>query len=147
MEVLIRDASVNDSESVLGLLKQLWPDRDLDEDGLRRTFLDSLERQEYYNFCATVSGKMAAFCAGMTLNSFYNYGKICYLTTLIVDSGYRSCRIGSKMIDRLKEYSRENDCCAIELDTALYRVDAHRFYEREGFVKRAFVYSQDVKRK
>jgi Acetyltransferases len=147
MEVHIRDASNYDAEVVMTLLKQLWPGRDLNEEKMIGTFLDSMKRPEYYNFCAEISGKVAAFCAGMSLYSLYNHGKICYLTTLIVDSEYRGCRIGSKMIERLKQYSLENDCVAIELDTALYRVDAHRFYEREGFVKRAFVYSQDIKRK
>ena len=147
MEVLIRNTSSDDADVVMGLLKQLWPGRDINEEKMKETFLDSLKRPEYYNFCAEVSGKVAAFCAGMSLNSLYNHGRICYLTTLIVDSEFRGCRIGSKMIERLKQYSLDNDCLAIELDTALYRVDAHRFYEREGFVKRAFVYSQDIKRK
>jgi len=147
MEVLIRNASSEDAEVVMNLLRQLWPDRDIDEEKTTETFLDSLKRPDYYNFCAEVSGKVAAFCEGMFLNSLYNPGRICYLTTLIVDSRYRGCRIGSRMIEHLKQYSLEKDCVAIELYTALYRVDAHRFYEREGFVKRAFMYSQDIKRK
>jgi len=147
MEVLIRNASSEDAEVVMRLLRQLWPDRDLNEEKMIETFMDSLRRPEYYNFCAEVSGKVAAFCAGMSLNNLYDQGRICYLTTLIVDSEYRGCRIGSRMMERLKQYSLENDCVTIELYTALYRVDAHRFYEREGFVKRAFMYSQDVKRK
>ena len=147
MDVIIRNASEKDSEDVIRLLEQLWPNRELDKDKQRNTFVASLNEKNDFLFCSEYGGKVVGFCGGTTFNSFNSSGKLCHLTTLIVDNGNRNLRIGSKMVDHLKEWARDNGCVTVELDTALYRLDAHRFYEREGFAKRAFTYSYSLKRK
>lgn len=51
-----------------------------------------------------------------------------------VDSGQRGARIGEMMLRWSIEEARRRGCGLIQLTTDKQRTDAHRFYERLGFV-------------
>jgi len=51
-----------------------------------------------------------------------------------VDSTRRGARIGEKMLRWAIEEARRRGCGLIQLTTDKQRTDAHRFYERLGFV-------------
>jgi GNAT superfamily N-acetyltransferase len=50
---------------------------------------------------------------------------------LAVDPGRRSQGLGKGLLDAAKDWARERGASHLELDSALTRPDAHRFYERE----------------
>ncbi len=53
----------------------------------------------------------------------------------VVDPHVRGRRVGARLLARAREIARAADCELIELTSRLTRVDAHRFYEREGMAK------------
>ena len=50
----------------------------------------------------------------------------------------RSQGVGKALLDWLRPEARRQGCDQIHLDSRLIRLDAHRFYEREGFEKIAY---------
>lgn len=62
--------------------------------------------------------------------------KKCYLEDLIVDESYRGKGVGSKLLQALIDSARAEGVRTLEFMTATHRTDAHRFYEKIGFVKK-----------
>lgn len=54
---------------------------------------------------------------------------------LIVKKEYRNLHIGEKLLNYIEEKGKELDLEEICLSSGMVRKDAHRFYERHGYVK------------
>jgi ribosomal protein S18 acetylase RimI-like enzyme len=52
---------------------------------------------------------------------------------LVVDEAHRSRGIGERLVDAALEAAARNNAQAVEVVSALRRVEARRFYERLGF--------------
>ncbi len=63
---------------------------------------------------------------------------------MIVDEKHRRSGIGKLFMNRISEIARSKGCSKIELESAFPRVEAHAFYEKMGFEKRAYFFSKDV---
>ena len=59
------------------------------------------------------------------------FGPRAWIEDLAVHPEQRSRGIGKALLDAAKEWARGRGASHIELDSALTRPDAHRFYERE----------------
>jgi GNAT superfamily N-acetyltransferase len=67
---------------------------------------------------------------------------------LVVGEGERGQGIGPRLIGQACEWARELGCDRVGVHSNVVREDAHRFYEREGFVleKRQGVFTRKVRR-
>ena len=52
----------------------------------------------------------------------------------VVKEKYRNSGVGSMLIGRLESWARENGFSGIKLLTHPSRINAHRFYERHGYI-------------
>jgi GNAT superfamily N-acetyltransferase len=55
-----------------------------------------------------------------------------YVDDLVTASSARSLGVGSALLAELTRRASEAGCTAIDLDSAVHRTGAHRFYFREG---------------
>ncbi len=55
-----------------------------------------------------------------------------YVDDLVTAGAHRGQGVGAALLDELSARAREAGCSLIDLDSALHRQDAHRFYIREG---------------
>ena len=53
----------------------------------------------------------------------------------------RSLKIGKQLIEKI---ARNKKLEQIELSTSIYRKDAHRFYERQGYEKLHYNYTKEL---
>jgi GNAT superfamily N-acetyltransferase len=60
-----------------------------------------------------------------------------YVDDLVVDASVRSAGVGASLLGHLEDRGRTTGCRVLELDSGHQRVDAHRFYRREGYVDRS----------
>lgn len=142
MSLELKNARVTDFEDVFHLLEQLWRDMKLKKEDLAYAYSYNLDRDGTLNKTAFLDNKIIAFYSGYTSMNLYYSGKVFYLQTIIVDEHYRNLGIGKKIMDDIIAVSSEEKCRAIELDSAFFREDAHRFYMTTGFQKRGFVFSK-----
>jgi GNAT superfamily N-acetyltransferase len=56
-----------------------------------------------------------------------------YVDDLVVDGAARSTGVGAALLAHLEERARAAGCHVIDLDSGHQRLDAHRFYRREGY--------------
>jgi ribosomal protein S18 acetylase RimI-like enzyme len=141
----IRPASPDDLEAVLALFRQLWPDKVLNKEHQGAVFHAMLQSDVYGLLCAEMNGLVSGFASFSIQHNFWQEGRILYITTMIVDEKCRGQGIGTALIHEIKEIARGKDCKRIELESAFHRTDAYAFYEKEGFEKRAYFFSMDVK--
>ena len=71
--------------------------------------------------------------------------KIAEIMEFCVGEENRSGGIGKKMFDYAVEVARQQGCGKIELCTNQLRIDAHRFYERQGMNNFHYKFSKDLK--
>lgn len=140
VEVSIESCSESDFDGVFPLLQQLWPATSLDSKSLRRLFCEALSSNSRVLLCARLNERAIGF-GSMTLRTHLWYGGlVAWVDELVVDAGSRNSGIGRKLLDRLAALAREKGCRAMELDSSFHRNEAHAFYEKLGFEKRAFLF-------
>lgn len=78
------------------------------------------------------SGSIVGLCTAYLDLLSVRYGLRCWVEDLAVDPERRSEGIGSSLLAEARRWAAESGASHLELDSAEVRVDAHRFYEREG---------------
>lgn len=69
------------------------------------------------------------------------------IVELIVCPNKRGMHIGSQLIEKIEEIARLKNLEQIELSTSTYRTDAHRFYEKNGYIKSHYNYTKEINEK
>lgn len=67
-----------------------------------------------------------------------------YIDDLVTASSARSQGIGKRLLDWLAEEARGRGAAWMKLDSGTQRIDAHRFYHREGMHIACFLFSRDL---
>jgi ribosomal protein S18 acetylase RimI-like enzyme len=145
MTTIVRAANKEDFVSVSGLFKQLWPGKGLNDGRLSAVFENMLESDGFELLCAERDGRVLGFASLAILQNFWQEGPVMYITTMIVDEKHRGTGIGKALAARITEIAQEKGCAKIELESAFHRTDAHAFYEKMGFEKRAWFFSKNVR--
>lgn len=141
MEVLLRNAQSEDFDEVYPLFEQLWPNKVLNKDELGKVFNRGVKSETDELFCAEMNGKIIGFCAYAVMNNLWQEGYISYVYAMVVDEKYRGKGIGTGLINEAINKSRAKGFKRIELDSGFPREQAHKFYEKLGFEKRAYLFS------
>ena len=140
-DFLIRSAAEDDFPSVLPLFRQLWPDKQIDEAALAKVFYRGITSDADELLCAVVNGAVVGFCAYAIVNNFWQEGSIAYIYAMVVDECHRGEGCGTQLIRASMETARRYGLKRIELDSGFPRLQAHSFYEKLGFEKRAYLFS------
>jgi GNAT superfamily N-acetyltransferase len=141
--ITIRECDRRDFEPVFALLRQLWPDRELDRQALEGVFLYNLDSASQHYLCAVSGEELLGFCSLSVRKSLWGQGFLGYLDELVVDEDRRGEGIGSRLLERALELAREDGCSRVELDSAFHREDAHSFYEKHGFERICLLFSRE----
>ncbi len=90
------------------------------------------------------AGTLVGFCtAYLELNSV-RFGQRCWVEDLAVDPDRRSQGIGASLLGTAKAWARAGGAVHLELDSALARGDAHRFYEGQGGSRQSYTFSWEL---
>jgi GNAT superfamily N-acetyltransferase len=66
---------------------------------------------------------------------FHADGYLGRVTSMVVDEQYRGKGAGSALIAAAEHWFRQVGCVKLEVTSGDHRPDAHRFYERHGFLR------------
>lgn len=141
MDMRIREAATEDFERVYPLFEQLWPNKELNRDELNKVFSRGTVSETDVLLCLELDNKIIGFCAYAIVNNLWQEGYISYIYAMVVDETQRGKGFGSLLINEAIERSRRQGMKRIELDSGFPREKAHRFYEKLGFEKRAYLFS------
>jgi GNAT superfamily N-acetyltransferase len=142
--VTIRRTAKEDFDAVFILLRQLWPNKELHEDAMKRVLDQALRSRSDVYLCATHKGKVIGFCSLTIKNSLWQEGCIGYIPEMVVEESYRGQGVGAALLQAAIDAAKQNGCKRIELDSSFQREEAHRFFEKKGFEKRAYLFSKQL---
>ena len=133
----MRVAMAAEVERVLGMYEWLFappgsvPPR-WDADHARSAIAQAIEDPEAAVLVAEHRGELLGLCTAYLDMNSVRFGPRCWVEDLAVSPDHRSQGVGKALLDAAKAWARERGATHLELDSAETRVDAHRFYEREG---------------
>jgi GNAT superfamily N-acetyltransferase len=83
---------------------------------------------------ATDRGEVVGVCQVMVFPHFQHTGGwCCELESVHVRADYRSRGVGTQLLEAAEALARREGCYRMQLTSRNVRLDAHRFYERQGF--------------
>lgn len=130
----------NDINGCYAVMAQLRPHIQQDE------FLPLVKAQiqNGYQLAYVDTQGIPVACAGFRYGQTLAWGKFLYVDDLITDEQQRSKGYGKQLLDWLNAQARDNGCGQLHLDSGVQRVDAHRFYEREGLSKTSYHFAMSL---
>ena len=87
---------------------------------------------------------IVAAVSGFRIGENLAWGRFLYIDDLVTNTECRSKGYGSRLLEWLKAHASAQSCDQLHLDSGLQRVDAHRFYLREGLPKTSFHFSTAI---
>jgi len=130
--VTLRPAHEADAEHVASLLTELgYPST---AEGVKDRLSGALSSPRSCCLLARAENGVIGLMSAELIPYFPTGSKICRVTSLVVSSRHRSRGVGEKLMAAAAKFAREHGCSGIEVTSSERRVDAHRFYQRLGFV-------------
>ena len=129
--LIIREATHEDIPALVGLTAELgYPDS---EEEIRKRFITVSESPHHKIFVAERNENVIGLMSFHALDVLYGAGKLGRITALVVTDSERGKGVGKMLVAKAEELACKSDCKRIELTTNNRRIDAHKFYESQGF--------------
>lgn len=138
MDFEVRAALPGEQEPIVGLYEWLFapPGSQPAAWDPARAAVALRQAIESHDACVLVAeeagGALIGFCTAYQDLHSVRYGYRAWVEDLAVDPERRSRGVGAALLAAARDWARERGATHLELDSAEARVDAHRFYEREG---------------
>lgn len=62
----------------------------------------------------------------------------------VTAEAHRSKGYGKALLSYIEEWGAEKECSSVVLTSAFPRINAHRFYEREGYDKVSYAFCKEL---
>ena len=130
---MIREATVDDAQAIVSLLSQLgYADTHA---FMHVRIQELLKNPDALLFCYESEGKVVALLSLHVIPQIALLGSFLRINYFVVDEKARSLKIGAELEAYATRIAKESGCDRIEVHCHERRKDAHRFYERHGFVE------------
>ncbi len=140
----IRKLTIDDLGGLINLLEQLWPDKPIDSDAVKRVIEKGFNNDYQLYICAIDKEKLIGYCSLTIKNNLWMTANLGNVDELVVDGEYRKRGIGKLLMNEIEQIAKSHDYKRLELDSAFHRTQAHEFYERSGFEKRAYLFTKEI---
>jgi len=136
----IREINLKELEIVFEVLSQLRV-------GLSFKEFDDLiydMRHMDYKMIGLFERDVLVTYAGVAVQTNFYHKRHLYIFDLVTDEKFRSQGYAKEMMEYLEVYAKTAMCENLVLSSGLLREKAHRFYEREGFSKKSFLFFKAI---
>lgn len=126
---------------ILPVLQQLRTKISKEETG---TLFRKMKKENYQLFSLRNEDDEVVSLAGVAIcTNFYNKKHV-FVYDLVTADTHRSKGHGNVLLSYIENWGKENGCESIVLTSAFARIDAHRFYEREGYDKVSYSFHKEL---
>lgn len=132
-ECELRHATFEDIDDVYALMCEL-KQAEYDRDAFYTGFAANLEDRNLHYQLALQDGNVVGMISLHLQFHLHHANWIGEIQELVVMPKVRSSGIGSQLLAWAEETARDRGAEMTELSTSTQRVNAHRFYQREGYV-------------
>ena len=139
----IRKTKLEDLDGVFELLNELYENK-IEYSEFAKKYKESLENSNYYEIVAIEKNKVVGVLISRVINMLAKKKNILFIDDLIVNENCRNTGIGKLLIQTATTYAISRDCGALELTSMIQNINAHRFYENNGFEKRQYKFKKNL---
>ena len=107
--------------------------------------LGAIERAGQSVLVAEIEGRVVGCLSTSTMIVLHRPAPVGRISMMVVDERYRSQGIGATMIAAAEELLVGKGCQLVEVTSNLRRVDAHRFWERNGYERTSARFAKQVR--
>jgi GNAT superfamily N-acetyltransferase len=107
-------------------------------------FVAYLEREDVEAFVAEENGQILGFVNVEYRDRLNHEAPQAWIPELIVLESARGRGIGKDLLSRAESAATARHCWGMALESATWREDAHRFYEREGWEHKAKAFVKEL---
>ena len=140
---MIRKIELSDLEEVFKLLDELYENK-IEHSIFVEKYKASLKDNNFYGIVAVEDNKVVGVLISRVINRLAKKKNILFIDDLIVNGKYRNIGIGKLLIQDANTYAISKNCGALELTSMIENVNAHRFYENNGFEKRQYKFKKQL---
>ncbi|HVE68127.1 MAG TPA: GNAT family N-acetyltransferase [Solirubrobacteraceae bacterium] len=142
----VREARPGEEDAVLTLYEWLFAPPGVrpsawEPERARAALVGAMESDDAAVLVADDGGTLAGLCTAYIDLESVRYGRRCWVEDLAVAPDRRSEGIEAALLGAAREWARGRGATHLELDTGEGRLDAQRFYEREGPAWRSIGYA------
>jgi len=130
MEIIIREISLNDAETVNFLSQQLGYPLSLEQ--TLHNISAVVKSDDHTAFVALYENKIVGWI-GAAYSIMIEVMPHCEINGLVIDENYRGKGVGKKLIEKVKEWAKEKGTDKLSLRCNVKRIQTHLFYEHMGF--------------
>lgn len=135
----IREIALTELVTAYDVLKEL---RSIDYNEFENIVYEM--RHIDYKMFGLFDGEELITYAGVNIQSNLYLKRHMFIFDLVTKSNRRGCGHGREMLLYLVDYARMFNCENIALSSGFQRLDAHRFYESEGFRKTGYTFYKTI---
>jgi N-acetylglutamate synthase-like GNAT family acetyltransferase len=130
--ILIREAIQQDRDAIQHLYEVLCPDEPINVLPER---IAQIKNDAYiFLYVYDVDGLVrATVFLSFFLDPMFGFQPYAVVENIVVDDSLRGRGIGKKLLDHIDMVCREQNCTKIMLLSNSFRIDAHKFFEANGF--------------
>ncbi len=132
----IREISLKELDVAFEVVKELRTELTYDE---FEDLIYEMQHQNYKMFGIFERGELITYAGVSVLVNLYQKRHL-YLYDLVTISSYRSGGYGKTMLEYLYDYAKIQNCENIVLSSGFMKEDAHRFYKKEEFNKKSYLF-------
>lgn len=140
---MIRKLELKDLEEVFELLDELYENK-IEYSIFVEKYKASLNDDNFYEIVAVEDNKIVGVLISRIVNRLAKKKNILFIDDLIVNGKYRSTGIGKLLIQNAVDYAVSINCESLELTSLISNINAHRFYENNGFEKRQYKFKKHI---
>lgn len=127
----IRRAEEKDSSRISELLKELgYP---IDNESIREKIITFSKKETEFILVAERENNVEGVLSFHMIPMFHALGNAGRITSLVVTEKFRGMGIGRRLIEHAEAWAWEKDCKKIEITSGDHRINAHGFYEKNGY--------------
>jgi PhnO protein len=132
---LVRRGTLEDFDAVAALLEELGRPRiGAQRDEHREAWRFYLSRTDAIALVAVDDGgSVVGFCDLELRQRLHFLSPQAWIPDLVVAPGARGLGVGAALLSSARTIAIEHRAWGMTLESAAWRIDAHRFYEREGW--------------
>jgi len=136
----IRELDLKELQTVYDVLSQLRVNLSYKE------FEDLIYdmRHMEYKMVGVMDGEELITYAGVAIQTNLYHKRHLYVFDLVTDEKLQGKGYGEMMLEYLVDYAKMGMCENIVLSSGFTREDAHKFYEKNGFDKKSFVFLKAI---
>jgi GNAT superfamily N-acetyltransferase len=144
---MIRQIIDKDFTKAVELLHQLWPDKQIDYEEMRKVVRKYIKESNYHIYGYEDNGVLLGIITISFRWAVFYEGKVATIEELVVDQAHQGKGIGKKLVKFAEDkIIRKHKAKGIELSSDLRRKSTHEFWEKMGYPKLAYQFRRELHR-